>query len=376
MGTTNQHLAKNMLAGRLRIAAASSILVCFLQPVMAQDPGIGGEVWEMERLHLAEGRILAGLIETEQDASIQFIEVHRPAGKPMFLIMRTVDRDRIQAIDRVGRAARRQLQERIHAYRNRARIKARREEAVDLHPVEEEGQIWQVYRNGPWFQLRTTLAEPVARRIAVRLDQVFQAYQQVLPSRLNDPPDQLSIVIYGNRDSYITSLRRQGITILNPAFFEPSENRVLAGCAVNEILNEIQATREAHLKIEEQMIQWQKECQDVLNQHERSLRNAPKTERERILKALRDRWAQEKKETKQKIKEIENRNDKLLEDEIHDLVRLLFHESLHAYLENFVFNRDQYDVPGWLNEGLAQIFEDARIEADLLRIDAPDPIRL
>jgi hypothetical protein len=57
-------------------------------------------------------------------------------------------------------------------------------------------------------------------------------------------------------------------------------------------------------------------------------------------------------------------------------LRLLFHEALHAYLENSVYDRDLSEVPSWLNEGLAQIFEAARIEADLMRIDAPDPRRL
>src|SRR5690606_14032432 len=43
----------------------------------------------------------------------------------------------------------------------------------------------------------------------------------------------------------------------------------------------------------------------------------------------------------------------------------------HAYLENFVYPHRQHDVPAWLNEGLAQVFENGQLDADVLRIDAP-----
>ncbi|NIP84408.1 MAG: hypothetical protein GTO03_02155, partial [Planctomycetales bacterium] len=35
-----------------------------------------------------------------------------------------------------------------------------------------------------------------------------------------------------------------------------------------------------------------------------------------------------------------------------------------------------YDVPRWLNEGLAQVFESGLWEAGVLRLDAPDPALL
>ncbi len=54
----------------------------------------------------------------------------------------------------------------------------------------------------------------------------------------------------------------------------------------------------------------------------------------------------------------------------------LNHESFHAYLENLVYPHALYDVPRWLNEGLAQTFEGGQLEADMLRVDAPDPKRL
>ena len=54
----------------------------------------------------------------------------------------------------------------------------------------------------------------------------------------------------------------------------------------------------------------------------------------------------------------------------------LYHEAFHAYVENYVCPQAGSTLPHWLNEGLAQIFEAGQIEADSLRIDAPDRTRL
>jgi hypothetical protein len=54
----------------------------------------------------------------------------------------------------------------------------------------------------------------------------------------------------------------------------------------------------------------------------------------------------------------------------------LYHESFHAYLENFVFPAADFDVPRWLNEGLAQVFEEGIVEAGTLRLDIPSQTRL
>ena len=51
----------------------------------------------------------------------------------------------------------------------------------------------------------------------------------------------------------------------------------------------------------------------------------------------------------------------------------LYHEAFHAYLQNNVYPRQKYDVPPWLNEGLAVIFEGGLLEGNLLRVDAPNP---
>ena len=41
-----------------------------------------------------------------------------------------------------------------------------------------------------------------------------------------------------------------------------------------------------------------------------------------------------------------------------------------------VYNPATHDVPRWLNEGLAQVFEGGQLESGSLRIDAPDRVKL
>ena len=59
-----------------------------------------------------------------------------------------------------------------------------------------------------------------------------------------------------------------------------------------------------------------------------------------------------------------------------NMFRSLAHESFHAWLDTHVYPHDEHDVPRWLNEGLAQVFESGQLDGDSLRLDAPDRGRL
>jgi hypothetical protein len=65
---------------------------------------------------------------------------------------------------------------------------------------------------------------------------------------------------------------------------------------------------------------------------------------------------------------------------------ILYHESFHAYVGTFVYpprtpadvkaGKGTGELPRWLNEGMAQLFETAVVEAGELRADWPDRPRL
>jgi hypothetical protein len=65
-------------------------------------------------------------------------------------------------------------------------------------------------------------------------------------------------------------------------------------------------------------------------------------------------------------------NDRALDKVAGRTLARLYHEAFHAYLENCVYPRRSHDVPPWLGEGLAMLFESALVESGSLRLGAPN----
>ena len=66
-----------------------------------------GIEWPMERVTLRDGRQYQGLIESEKDDWLDFMEIQRPPGRPMYLVLRPIQRAsivRIQRLDAADRA--------------------------------------------------------------------------------------------------------------------------------------------------------------------------------------------------------------------------------------------------------------------------------
>jgi hypothetical protein len=104
--------------------------------------------------------------------------------------------------------------------------------------------------------------------------------------------------------------------------------------------------------------------------------NIPTAERLRILLAEQRKWRDQQKAVQRKIAALDRQNAAKFDDVTARMFRRLAHEAFHAYLETYVYPRQAYDVPRWLNEGLAQTFEAGLLEADSLRIDAPNLVAL
>ena len=136
----------------------------------------------MERLEFAGRPPLEGLIESEDRDWITLIQIRRPPGRPMYLVIRPIDRASVCNVVRLKPAQREALRRQIEAFRNRAAIEAGRMEAVRLETAEADGNRYQRYR-GRWFTLDSTAGEAMTRRVIVRTEQIFTAYRQILPPR-------------------------------------------------------------------------------------------------------------------------------------------------------------------------------------------------
>src|SRR5262249_11218184 len=152
----------------------------------------------------------------------------------------------------------------------------------------------------------------------------------------------------------------------NPAFYDPSSNRVVCGTDLKRLGEDLAEFR----------LDARQALDKLAEQEARIVRLYGKSpELARHLQPLKEQRAQYEKAAKA--------NDGKFETATRQLFQTLYHEAFHAYVGNFVYppaGRGNPDGPGelprWLNEGMAQVFETAVFEAGELRIGHADRTRL
>lgn len=337
--------------------------------------GLASSEWPLETVRLKNGTSYAGLIQSETDSELEIAEIHRPPGKPMFAVIRPIDAADVEHIERLDGQARRQLQLRFERFRQRARIEAGQIENVELQQI-ADGRMSFRYR-GPWFDLTSTCDEEMTRRSIVRIEQIFRAYRQVLPPRA-ERKSNLQFLLFGTIDGYRSHLEEQGLNIDNQAFYSARQNLVVAGSDLNVFARRLTAAREKHERLRRQYEQLDQEfvtrSQALIERLQEAGYSQAEIQQEmRLRKAL---WQRQRDQTLTEINRLDRQNDEQFAEVTAAMFRRLYHEAFHAYLENYLYPGESLEVPRWLNEGLAQVFETARLDAETLRIDAPDPLRL
>jgi hypothetical protein len=339
------------------------------KPATAPEPP--GAAWKLERVTLIDGKIYDGLVTAERTAEIEFIEVHQPAGKPMYLVVRSIDRKSIDTWTRLPPEQRTALSTRIEGFRHHARIEARRMEDLRLVAIRRDRTVSWEYQ-GDWFSLESTADEQMTRQSVVRIEQLFTAYRQILPPRLF-PQTRLQILLFGDTAEYRQFLGGRGLDMQNPAFFAADFNLVAAGSDMNRFVDKLARVRREHQQLRQQYGRLLAETPSRLQKLNETLRKAgvPDEERQKISVAEQRKWKDEVATLEARIKAAERRNASRFQEVTGEMFGRLAHESFHAYLENFVYPRSSSEVPRWLNEGLAQTFESGLLDGDSLRVDAP-----
>jgi hypothetical protein len=350
---------------------------CLAGGAQAQDsPAASAADWPLERVTLTDGKQYQGLVKSASDTVVEFVEVHRPRGKPMFLLVRSIDRKLVDRIERLGPAERETLRNRLERHRQRTLIEASRMEDLKLTSTRREGQLVWNYQ-GAWFALASTADESMTRRAIVRLEQMFTAYRQVLPPRRASAA-RLEIRIFGASDQYQKALAAEGLAIKNPAVYLQDRKLILAGSNMNQFEAALAEVTREHRRIREAFDTLVDEAPSRINQLQETLKKhqIPAAERQKIVAAEGKKWEEQRRAVRRKIAALERGNAAKFEQVAGQMFRRLAHEAFHAYLETFVYPRGEYDVPRWLNEGLAQTFEAGLLEADTLRVDTPNLVAL
>lgn len=332
--------------------------------------------WPTERVHLLSGRTYYGLVESQDDSWVYLTEIHQRPGHRIHLVIRPIERSSIAGVTRLEPEDRARLRQRIEQWVNRARIESGKMDAVRLRPVDRQGIRFQHY-HGKWFDLDSSTNEQTTRRIVVRIEQMFTAYRQILPPR-TEPRGRLRLVILDSREQYRAYLRRYGLKVDNPAVYAPKENLVVAGSEVARYLAELAKVNAEHDRVREELDQLESRLRAKLRELSKKLQ-AQGAKRSEIAPLL----LKEKRDVEGRIKakqvllkRYDRENAEAFDKVTRQMFARLYHEAFHAYVENYVYPHAKYDVPPWLAEGLAMVFENGILESDTLRIDAPNAVAL
>lgn len=345
------------------VAAA---LLSLAQPP-APPPGLAP--WPVDELTLKNGAVFQGLILAETPADVTFQSVRRPPGKPTFTLTSRFTRGEIAAVKKLSDKDREFLRERIAELDPDGSGERRRMEAVEFAPAEWLGKADAARRyDSEFFTLISDAPEEVTRRAAVRLEHLYTAFTRFLPPAV---PTARPTTVYlaPNPAEYRQLLGPLGrADLLNPAVFDPAGNRILCGTDLGRIGDELQVAKLHHAQLLVALARYEEGVRKLYRRPELERYLAPITqERRRVFAADRANLAK-------------------LDAHAERLFAVLYHESFHAYAAAFAYpplpaekvraGEGTGELPRWLNEGLAQVFERAVVEAGEVRADTPDAKRL
>jgi hypothetical protein len=289
--------------------------------------------------------------------------------------------DKIDHLTRLAPLERKLLMSRVDSFKNRSR----EEEAgvakirLERRGTDEErlwhygSETWLMPDHRPWLTLDSTADEETTRRSIVRIEQMFAAYSEILPPRTH-PVRPLSIKLFGTVREYKTFLPTLGLPgdLQNPAVFVSGENLLAAGSELSAYARQLEEVRRRHAALRADYDR-RTALMPVQLANLRTQLGAGGVsfgDQRTIVQLSASRWKEELEEINRQIKVAERRNLEQFDKLTAGMFARLFHEAFHAYLENYVFPQRDHDVPRWLNEGLAQIFETGQLEAGTLRLDA------
>lgn len=313
--------------------------------------------WKLDVVHLKNGRSMRGLVVQQNPREVVFRAVVRKPGVRTIVFRHVLSRDEIDSIELLGERDRQLLQARLAALDRTGKAEELSMAQLEIHPI-----AWGKDRQGLryasiLFTLESNAPEETFRHAAYHLEQIFAAYARFLPPRRETAEPTLILLAFTQTD-YQALLKERGHTFRNPAFYDPKRNQVVCGTELSSLAKTLEQTRQ--------------QTERVLAEVKAKEAELSKVYRGKIPQALLKPLQDARTEAERQVR----RGDEAFEAQTRQLFRTLYHEAFHAYLANFVYPPSEADVPRWLNEGLAQMFETAFVEANELRIGHADKDRL
>jgi hypothetical protein len=346
-----------------RLVALAALLA------LAAEPPPASKDWALDTVRLKNGTVFKGLVLEETVAGVRFQHVRRASGRPTVSMTTTLRRSDIARIEKIPDAERELLKGRLKELDPTGEGERKRMESLELKSADWGGRKNAGFRyDSDHFALVSGAPEEIVRRSAVRLEQVYTAYAHFLPPR-HPVGRPTTILLYASLDEYRKLLNGQGLKLQNPAFFDPAGNRIVCGSNLQKLGDDLEKIRQSH-----------REQRAELDRREAQLRQLYGKKPAELARHL-----QPLQEWRKDMAKADRYNDAVFDNDTRRLFATLYHEAFHAYVGNFVYppcgqlarpDGPPGELPRWLNEGLAQVFETAIVEAGELRVGHADKERL
>jgi hypothetical protein len=348
-----------------------SPLALFLPLALLADAPGGGE-WKLDVIHRKDAEPLRGLIVEDARDHVTIRCVSRKPGRPTMTFTVKVPRGDISRIDELSKEDRDKLQARLAALKREFDSLTQRLRALDPgakpSPFADHLDLQQAAWPGDgkakvlryksaYFELVANTRPELARLAAIHLEEVYAAYARSLPPR--DPKAApTTILLTRSLAEYRRMALDRGLKLVNPAFYDPEKNQVVCGSDLEKMCDDLEAVRDHHVKLKATIKERRAELARVYKNKVPAELLAPMADAEK------------------RVEGVERRNDAVFAEARRRMFQRLYHEAFHGYLNTFVYPRKDGELPLWFNEGLAQIFETAIVEAGELRVRHADEPRL
>ena len=353
----------------VRFLLVSLLAIGVTASALAQPVGPSA-AWPFDELTLANGASLRGLLLDDLPQGVRFQVVRRAAGRPTVTLTLWFDRAEVAKVTKLPNADRMTLKEKLATLDPTGTSERARMDGLELVAAEWLGKPAAAKRyTSDQFVLVSGAPDEVTRRAAVRLEQIYTAFTRFLPPRV--PSGAVTTVLLaGSVDDYRAAVGPAAGLVLNPAIFDPVHHRIICGSDLNRLGAELTANRLHHMQ---QLA--------GLDRYETEVRQLYRGQKDDLARFL-DSATRERK----KVWAAERANDAAFHAATRRLFAILFHEAFHSYVTTFVYpplpvaevraGKGTGELPRWLNEGLAQIFETAVLEAGELQVGHADAVRL
>jgi Protein of unknown function (DUF1570) len=351
-----------------RAPAWGALAGLLLTLATAAEPGAVKSGWKFDAIHLKNGSVLRGLILEETPTHVRFQNVRRQPGRPTVVFTTLLARSDITRWEKLSDDERQLLKSRLDQLDPANEGERQRMEELDLQKAAwAERPKGALRYDSDQFSLLSNAPEEIVRRSAVRLEQIYTAYSRFLTPRHKGAAP-TSILLYASIEEYQKAIAGGGRKFVNPAFFDPTANRIVCACDLQRLGEDLEEVQRKH-----------RELRDDLDKQEAELRRLYAKNKDELARHL-----QSVTDLRKRIADADRRNDAVFDKATRQLFSLLYHEAFHAYVNSFVYppaphgpsEQSPGELPRWLNEGLAQVFETAIVEAGEMRVGHAERDRL